>query len=352
MEKQLGQHTIKEIFEQGEAFRGVVETLDTITATIKKAFCEVNPDEVIFTGCGTSLYLAQTSAAIFSKYNDITAKAVPCSELYLTPELYVKGKRSLVIPITRRSDTTEVKMAINRVRLLDNVKTLAVTCDENSKEYNDYYILSPKAKEKSIVMTKSFTSMVFMNQILALTVAVKEELVNKLVSMPENCSKVMDNINDICKQIIEENNDINLYITLGQGSLYGIANESMNKIKEMAISNSEAYYSLEYRHGPMALVDDKTLITQYITEECEELEAALMEEMKEYGGRIFIIGDKLTNKTKKCADYYIELDCGYNADLITPLVAISGQLLGYYCAISKGLDLDSPRNLSQAIILK
>ncbi|GKX31888.1 sigma factor regulator FecR [Vallitalea longa] len=352
MEKKLGKYTIKEIFEQGDAFSGVIETLDEITETINKVFSEVNPDEVIFTGCGTSLYLAQTSASVFSKYNNITAKAVPCSELYLSPETYIKGDRCLVIPITRRSDTTEVKMAINKVRSKDNVKTLAVTCDENSKEYNDYYILSPKAGEHSIVMTKSFTSMIFINLILAFTVAGEKEMLNKLKEMPENYSKVIDGINDTCEQIIDDNKDLNLYITLGQGSLYGIANESMNKIKEMAISNSEAYYSLEYRHGPMALVDNKTLITQYITKECEELEATLIKEMKEYGAKIFIIGDKLTNETKKYADYYIELDCGYNADLITPLVAISGQLLGYYCAISKGLDLDSPRNLSQAIILK
>lgn len=352
MGKKLGEYTIKEILEQGEAFQGVIETFDEITETVKKAFSEVDPDEVIFTGCGTSLYLAQTSASVFSKYNDITAKAVPCSELYLAPKTYIKGNRCLVIPITRRSDTTEVKMAINKVRSMDNVKTLAVTCDENSKEYNDYYILSPKAGENSIVMTKSFTSMIFMNLILAFTVAGEQEMLDKLKQMPENYSKVITVINDTCKKIIDDNEDLNLYVTLGQGSLYGIANESMNKIKEMAISNSEAYYSLEYRHGPMALVDDKTLITQYITEECEELEATLMKEMKEYGAKTFIIGDRLTNETKNYADYYIELDCGYNADLIAPLVAISGQLLGYYCAVSKGLDLDSPRNLSQAIILK
>ena len=65
---------------------------------------------------------------------------------------------------------------------------------------------------------------------------------------------------ETAKQIVEDHPELNLFITLGQGINYGIANECMNKMKEMSLSNSEAYYTLEYRHGPMSLADDKTMI--------------------------------------------------------------------------------------------
>ena len=66
---------------------------------------------------------------------------------------------------------------------------------------------------------------------------------------------------------------LNLFITLGQGAYYGVGNECMNKMKEMGIANSEAYYSMEYRHGPMSLVDEHTLLVLLSNEHTEETDA-------------------------------------------------------------------------------
>ncbi|MCG8500211.1 MAG: SIS domain-containing protein [Firmicutes bacterium] len=351
MTKKNGRLTYAEINEQTAAFRSVNEHFDHIAATFEKVFGEVRPEEVIFTGCGTSLYLAQTSSAAFSYYNRISSKVVPCSELFFFPETYIKDKRVLVVPITRRSDTTEVKMAVRKAREYPNVKTLAVTCDEGSKAYNDYYVLSPNAKEGSIVMTKSFTSMLYVNVMMALFVAGQNDLLEQLKETPAVCAKWMDTFDGVARQIVEENSNLNLYITLGQGAFYGIANEAMNKIKEMAIANSEAYYSLEYRHGPMALADSNTLVTLLASDTKGEMEENLMKELKEIGAKIFMVGDRLSENAKQYADYAIELQCGFNDFQRAPLVSIAGQFIGYHAALNKGLDLDSPRNLAQAIIL-
>ena len=63
----------------------------------------------------------------------------------------------LILPITRKSYTTEVRMAIDKVRTYPQVTTLAITCDKDSEKYNDYYILSPDTAEDSVIMTRSFT---------------------------------------------------------------------------------------------------------------------------------------------------------------------------------------------------
>ena len=72
----------------------------------------------------------------------------------------------LILPITRKSYTTEVRMAIDKVRTYPQVTTLAITCDKDSEKYNDYYILSPDTAEDSVIMTRSFTSMLYMAVII------------------------------------------------------------------------------------------------------------------------------------------------------------------------------------------
>ena len=116
--------------------------------------------------------------------------------------------------------------------------------------------------------------------------------------------KASDNI---AKQIVAEHKELNLYITLGQGINYGIANECMNKMKEMSLSNSEAYYTLEYRHGPMSLVDEKTMIILLGNEETVEGDAKLLAEMKSYGAVTLAVGAKAA-ELYSAADYTLELD--------------------------------------------
>ena len=95
----------------------------------------------------------------------------------------------------------------------------------------------------------------------------------------------------MAKRIITEHEGLNLFITLGQGINYGVANECMNKMKEMGLSNSEAYFSLEYRHGPMSLVDENTLIILLSHSETVKEDGKLLAQMKEYGAVTAAIGN-------------------------------------------------------------
>lgn len=166
--------TYKEIYGQPVSFQAVNDTLDTIFKTLDEAFAE-KYDEVIFTGCGTSLYLAQASAHAFSTCTGISAKGMCCSELYYFPETYVgNGKKVLVVPMTRKSYTTEVRMAIDKVRSYPGVKSLAITCDPDSSKYNDYMLLSPETPEDSVIMTRSFTSMIYLAVVMSYYVGGKK----------------------------------------------------------------------------------------------------------------------------------------------------------------------------------
>ena len=343
--------TYKEIYGQPVSFQPVNDTLDTIFKTLDEVFAE-KYDEVIFTGCGTSLYLAQASAHAFSTCTGISAKGMCCSELYYFPETYVgNGKKVLVVPMTRKSYTTEVRMAIDKVRSYPGVKSLAITCDPDSSKYNDYMLLSPETPEDSVIMTRSFTSMIYLAVVMSYYVGGKKEKIEQLKDYAANAESFLKATDEMAKKIVAEHPECNLFITLGQGINYGIANECMNKMKEMSLSNSEAYYTLEYRHGPMSLVDDKTLIILLGNEDTVDGDAKLLTQMKEYGAKVLAIGNN-ASKDFTDVDYTLDMPYGYDSLQNAPIIGYIGQLIGYYVAELKNLNADSPRHLTQAIVIK
>ncbi len=343
--------TLREIERQPLCFEAIANSLEKIIQEIHLAF-QTDYQKVIFTGCGTSLYLAQTAAFALARETALCTEAVPCSELYFFPEVHLSSHgNTLVIPITRKSYTTEVRMAIDRVRSFPSVKTLSITCDIDSQDYNDYMILSPDADEKSVIMTGSFTSMVLLSVILAKVVAGKEEEVRRVLpGYSRMAVATLSAQEKMAHKILQLHPDLNLFIMLGQGVYYGIANECMNKIKEMGLANSEGYYSLEYRHGPMSLVDEKTLIVVFSDEISRSWDSKLIAQMKEMGAKLLLLGARL-DKDLPPVDDLLCMPGSEDSLWYAPVIGFIGQYLGYEIASLKGLNADTPRHLTQAIVL-
>ena len=212
-------------------------------------------------------------------------------------------------------------------------------------------ILSPETPEDSVIMTRSFTSMIYLSVILAFYAGGKKEKIQAMKDYAAQSEEFLKETDKLAKRIVSEHPELNLYITLGQGIYYGIANECMNKMKEMSLSNSEAYYTLEYRHGPMSLVDDKTMIILLANEATTDGDAKLLTQMKEYGAVTLAIGNTASEDFKD-ADYTLDMNYGYDSLQNAAMIGFIGQLMGYYMAEQKGLNADTPRHLSQAIVIK
>ena len=190
-----------------------------------------------------------------------------------------------------------------------------------------------------------------LNQQLAEANVQLSEMNNQLKDYAANAESFLKATDEMAKKIVAEHPECNLFITLGQGINYGIANECMNKMKEMSLSNSEAYYTLEYRHGPMSLVDDKTLIILLGNEGTVDGDAKLLTQMKEYGAKVLAIGNN-ASKDFTDVDYTLDMPYGYDSLQNAPIIGYIGQLIGYYVAELKNLNADSPRHLTQAIVIK
>ena len=111
---------------------------------------------------------------------------------------------------------------------------------------------------------------------MAMYVGGKKDEIAAMKDYAPYSEKVLKEMDELSTKIMNEHKNLNLYIILGQGIYYGVANECMNKMKEMGLSNSEGYYDLEYRHGPMSLVDENTLIVCLSNKACRDGDLSLI----------------------------------------------------------------------------
>jgi glucosamine--fructose-6-phosphate aminotransferase (isomerizing) len=125
----------------------------------------------------------------------------------------------------------------------------------------------------------------------------------------------------------------------------------MLKVKEMSCSYAQCFHTLEFRHGPKSIVSSETLLTFFLSESGYEAECEVLEEVKGLGGTTLVVANKADDRARRAADFLVELklDVAEYARLTTYL--LSGQLLGLFTGLRKGLDPDRPRNLSRAVVL-
>ena len=91
-------------------------------------------------------------------------------------------------------------------------------------------ILSPETPEDSVIMTRSFTSMIYLSVILAFYAGGKKEKIQAMKDYAAQSEEFLKETDKLAKRIVSEHPELNLYITLGQGIYYGIANECVNKM--------------------------------------------------------------------------------------------------------------------------
>lgn len=342
--------TINEILSQPATWQAVLNNFPGDHTEIKNdLFGTTN----VFVGSGTSFYLSLSAASIFSYYTRQNSFAIPSAEVILYPDLiFPKSSDDYsAFLISRSGMTTEVLLAGDVIEKDRGITTSSITCRKGSEltKYGKYKFLLNEADEKSVVMTRSFTSMLLQIQLLADSISASKHL-NQLKRIPKIGESIINNNKSLVEDIINSNN-IDSFVFLGHGPLFGIASESMLKVTEMSISISSVYHSLEFRHGPMSRVDENTLITFFVSKQTIGHEKTLIKEMHNLGAKTLVICDIADREIRRNADFIVELNSGMeyfeNLILYMPIT----QLMGYYQAVKKGLNPDEPQNLTQVVTL-
>jgi len=230
--------------------------------------------------------------------------------------------------------------------------TLGITCARESElaKACDVTISIPEADEKSMVMTRSFSSM-----LLSIVLAAARSSSNKTISaILENVAAALKlridgwNVN-IEKFVAERTFDD--YIYLAQGPFFPIAREAALKVTEMSHSYAQAYHTLEFRHGPKSIVAPETCIAFLLSESGMQAESEVLVEMKELGGTIVAICNRASETVRKASDLVLELECPAAELALLAAFVVPTQLLGYHTGVKKGFNPDEPKNLTRVVIL-
>ncbi len=346
-----GTHTIAEILSEPQTWRKCFSELNA-SGQLQRLSKELQRNvEWIFVGCGSSFYLAQGAAASWSLITGGAARAVPASEILLfsgtVPEV------GQYILISRSGHTSEVVQAATQLRSRSKSPVLAITCGTDTPLENlaSFTIVLHPADEKSTVMTRSFTSMLLALQALAAEYAGNRGFAAALHTLPTEAEAILQPAQQTIRSLVNSRSFAD-YVFLGQGPFFGVAQESMLKVKEMSCSYAQCFHTLEFRHGPKAIVSSETLLTFFLSESGYEAEAAVLHEMKELGAITLVIANSVTPAVRKSADYAIELGLTVPETARVAGAVIPGQLLGFFTGIRKGFDPDSPRNLSRVVMLE
>jgi glucosamine--fructose-6-phosphate aminotransferase (isomerizing) len=347
-----GRHTIAEITSQPAVWTEVIESFYARQDQMLSEYNNLSPRNVLFTGCGSTHYLSQVAAALFQGLTGIPAKAVPSSELLLFPEQNITDvERTLLVAISRSGSTTETVQAVSRFRKLGGLAVWVIGCYPRSElvKSGDLSLVAEAANEHSVAQTRSFSSMLILVQALAATVAGRD--ISLLAALPGQLANLLNRSGDLF-EALGKRLDIKRFFFLGSGYLYGIANEAMLKMKEMSLSNSEAFHFLEFRHGPMSMANDEALIVGLLSGTARDHEDRVLREMAALGAHTLGLNASPASDHKHGvvlentgSDQPVP-EWVLPALLLPPL-----QLLAYHRAISKGLDPDNPRNLEAVVSL-
>ena len=142
------------------------------------------------------------------------------------------------------------------------------------------------------------------------------------------------------------------FLYLGRGVNYPVAMEGALKLKEISYIHAEGYPAAEMKHGPIALVDqDMPIVFLATHHQLYEKIISNMQEVKSRNGRILTVVTVGDQQVKKIADNVQEIPRTLNA-LVPLLSVVPLQLLAYYVAVDKGLDVDMPRNLAKIVTVE
>jgi len=346
-----GEYSLGEITSQGESWQGALDAVRE-SSDVLRALSAANAErEHLFIGCGSTHYLAQCVAPFYQSVTGRRSRGVPSSELlFQTDALVVGDEKPLVIALSRSGKTSETIMAARKMREAgSNVLTISCYDDTGLSSISDLTICIPEGREESFAQTRSFAGMLIAAQAFAALTAGDGSLLSDLERLPDLADDIIARAKPLA-QSFGTNEDLKRITYLGSGPLYGLASEATVKMKEMSLSLAEPYHFMEFRHGPMSLVDEEHLVVALLSDRTRDYELGVLQDLVERGARVLVIGCNVAD-LGGAFDGVFDLGATVSEHARLVLYLPFVQLMAYYRAMGRGLNPDRPRNVVMAITL-
>jgi len=345
MEK--GSHTHTEIISQPEAWSDALSVVEKAREGLKD-IGKREFDQVLFAGCGSTYYLSLAAAALFQELTGRKARAVTSGELLLNPQSAIPhngnmSHQTLLVAVSRSGSTTETVRAVEQFKKHNHGPVVAITnyADQPLASLADLPLVIEKGQEESVVQTRSFASMFVAATAMSALLAGRDDLRDSMSALPEVGKRLLKNYEDFSKRL-GRNLEFDRFYFLGSGYRYGLACEVNLKMKEMTLTHSEPFHFLEFRHGPMSMVNQNAVVVGLLSDANRDHEAKVLSEMKLLGGTVAGLGESSAE---------ICLESGIPESIRGVLYLPVLQLMAFHRSVAKGLNPDSPNNLTAVVKL-
>ncbi len=355
---------LKEIYEQPQVIG------DTLHSYVNPASREVSLGEldidltaigkVTIIACGTSSY-----AALVAKYWIESLVRIPV-EVDVASEFRYRAaampEDGLALFISQSGETLDTLAALRYARS-QNQKILSIVNVPESTiaRESDAVLQTYAGPEVGVASTKAFTTQLTVLACLTLALGralgtvtheTEARLVGALSEVPARAAEVL-NHDERLKELAHEVAEARDVLYLGRGVSFPIALEGALKLKEISYIHAEGYAAGEMKHGPIALIDDGVpVIVIAPKDDLFEKTASNMQEVIARGGRVIFMSD--TDGAADLGNLAAATVALPVVDaFVTPILyAIPVQLLAYHTAVTKGTDVDQPRNLAKSVTVE
>lgn len=354
----------KEIFEQPRAIADTLEGVNAVTPELFGADAETvlrDTKRILFLACGTSYY-----AALTAKYWIEAMAGLPVDVEIASEYRYrvsVPDPDTLVVTVSQSGETADTLSAMRHARDdLGMTKTLTICNVATSAMVNESRLayITRAGVEIGVASTKAFTTQLVALYLLALTFAKlrsrlspaeEEAELKSLRHVPTALGAVLalePQVIDWAERFATKQHAL----FLGRGLHYPIALEGALKLKEISYIHAEAYPAGELKHGPLALVDkEMPVVTVAPNDRLLEKLKSNMQEVRARGGELYVFADGDSRIENAEGMHVIRLPENYGK-LSPVLHVVPLQLLAYHTALTRGTDVDKPRNLAKSVTVE
>jgi len=348
---------LREIFEEPEVLR---RTINLEQDRIRRIASKINVEnyEIIYiTGSGTSYHAGLASQYALSNLTGLVATTIPASEFHRWIPSKILRK-TLLMAISQSGESSDVLEAAEAASQR-GISLLAITntLDSPLAKMADYCIFPRSGKELAIPATKTYVAQlmsIFMFSIdLALSRGNNEfaQMRNSLYKAPKAFEETLNSLRSQIQRAAERFKDKSAIFLLGSGPNYATALEGALKLKETCRIFAEGFATREFLHGPMRLVDERTLMI--IMAPSDEVEDAIRlgGSLRNFGASVIFISEESCNATRltEGSDETFLVSSGLPKVFSPLLYVLPLQLFAYYTSISKGLNPDKPEKLTKVV---
>ena len=353
----------KEIHEQVDTIantvKGRVKSNNVLLHGLSEYWDEIeSADKIYITACGTSWHAGLIGKLLIEKFSNTPVFVEYASEFRYNHTLV--DNKTVVIAISQSGETADTLAAIKKAN--DHGAVTIGLCNVPGSSVGretDCGVYTRCGHEVGVASTKAFTAQIAILYFLALKLASSKGEISKAslkrhLDYGDSIKKIKNVLiqEKIIQKVAKKYKNATDFLYLGRGMNFPVALEGALKLKEISYIHAEGYPAAEMKHGPIALVD-KNMPSVFVVPKDKTYAKIIsnIQEIKSRKGKIIIVTDSRDKILKELANDLIIVP-RTNQYLFVVLATIVLQLLAYYIAIAKKLNVDQPRNLAKSVTVE